>query len=147
MILNLPLTIRAAAVPGPQRCEFLPAHIAMAFPWGIGRGLFSQGSRREILNYRKKYHGYLFCLYINTLTLYDRHDKYGLPNIIKADYFFFDALNTTFYATDEQIEPLLDDLHEWYLSAMGSAKRDNAKERLEKLTNEIKKAEQEALHA
>lgn len=127
--------------------KFGERYKTMPFPWGINRGLYSQESNRKITNYRKKYHGYLFCLYINTLTLYDRHDKYGLPDIIKADYFFFDALNSTFYATDEQIGLLLESLHEWYLLAMDSAKQDNAKARLEKLKHEIEKAEREALHA
>ena len=84
----------------------------MPFPWGINRGRYKSDSRRTITNYRvEDYDTHLFNIYINPLALYDSHNKHGLRDILnKVDVFFFDTLNTTFYATDDQITPLLDEL-------------------------------------
>ena len=50
--------------------------------WGINRGLYEQGTSRSLTNYRgKNYKEHLFNIYINTLTVYDSHEKYGLNEI------------------------------------------------------------------
>lgn len=120
--------------------KFGERYKTMPFPWGINRGLYDQEINRNITNYDKpSYRGYLFCLYINTLYLYDRHEKYGIQDI-NAEYVFYDSCNTTFYATDDQIELLLEKLHEWYIYALTQVKITNAKEKVDKLQYELQKA-------
>lgn len=96
----------------------------MPFPWGISRGRYRDGTGRMLLNYGESsnYDEYLFSLYINTLVLYDSHNEYGLEKIADdVDVFYYDNLNSTFYATDDQIMPLLDSLSEWYQKAKAAA--------------------------
>jgi len=73
----------------------------------------------NITNYKGKYDAYLFHVYINTLSEYDAMQNYGLDDVCKkVPVFFYDALNKTFYATDEQISGLLDALVEWKTNAV-----------------------------
>ena len=97
----------------------------------------------------------LWFVYINTLSIYDSHEKYGL-NKLAEKVFYYDAINTTFYAKTEELIPLLDALVEWkdealLLLAGGRVEEDlkqieeeeailkKKKERLRKLLEEKKK--------
>jgi len=103
--------------------------------WGIRRGVRSSDSN-PVTNCKQKYHNLaLTNIYINTLSLYDRHNKYGIEDIADK-VFFYDPLNTSFYATDEQLEDLLESLNDWYLIAKDKACIDNRKDKLAKLDKE-----------
>lgn len=83
------------------------------FQWGVNRSYYDD--RRTITNYRGIVSGHFWECYINTYNLFDEHIDNGLSNIeYEIPIFFFDSMNSTFYATDEQIENLLIALNEWY---------------------------------
>lgn len=128
-----------------ERILFTRTYKGMPFPWGICRSNFSVNSDRPIFNYYEPYDCYLWKVYINTLTLYDDHEKFGLYDIVNdVDVFFLDKANSTFYATDDQIIPLLDRLVEWYNNALSNIKGYRNKLRMEELKRELKKLEGEA---
>lgn len=112
--------------------------------WGINRGLYKRESTRKVTNYDKNdnYNGYLWVIYINTLTLYDNHNKFGLYKATEPlNLFFFDKINSTFYATDEQIEPLLETLNTWYLEVMSTIGEFRRQENIKSLREKLKKLE------
>lgn len=91
--------------------------------WGINRNHYKTDSSCTVTNYDYEaggaYDVHLFCIYINTQSLFDTYEKFGLKEAVKdLDLFFFDKLNTNFYATDDQIIPLLDALDKWYIKAL-----------------------------
>lgn len=113
-------------------------------PWELSRGFYKEGGRNcTITNHpTKDYEGYFFSLYINTLSMYNRHEDYGIYEALSdVDVFFIDHLNTTFYITDENIEQFLDAINDWYLSAREKAKQQNAREVIEKKKQELAAAE------
>ena len=109
--------------------------------WGINRGLYEQGTNREATNYKgKPYKEYLFSIYINTLSQYNSHESFDLGEIQEnTPLFFYDCLNSTFYATDDQIEGLLDALCEWYENAKKKIVEHNKKEKIAKLKADLVK--------
>ena len=109
--------------------------------WGIGRGLFEEGTNRSLTNYRGGYYKkYLFHIYINTLCIYDSHEKFDLNEIVnKTDVFYYDTINSTFYATDEQIEGLLDALCVWKIKACEQIKEYNKTVEIKELKGKLAK--------
>ena len=86
--------------------------------WGINRGFLQSGSSRQITNYKGDYSGYYFSVHVNSFSLYDLNEKFGLYEALEGvDIFFADEPNTTFYITDEHIESFLEALNTWYLNA------------------------------
>jgi len=124
-----------------QWIRFGKCYKGMDFAWGINRGHFFSGGNRIITNYKKdNYDEYLFAIYINTLTIYDSHKKYGLNDIVKkVDVFFYDRTNTTFYVADENIEKFLDALCEWKEKAKEKAFNDSKKSKIDVLQKQIDK--------
>jgi len=106
--------------------------------WGINRGRYSSDSGRTVTNMKGEYDEILTNVYINSLNLYNRYDKYGL-DILKELVFFYDELNTTFYIKDEQLESFFEALNEWYLDAREEAKKDFDREKIEKLQKELER--------
>lgn len=115
------------------------------FAWGLNRGHFKRGVSGDITNHpTKDYDGYFFSVYINTLTLYDLHESFSLYDAFEGvEIFFIDHLNSRFYIEDEHIELFLEALNAWYLKARVSAKKLNAKKKLEKAQADLDKARQE----
>ena len=109
------------------------------FDWGINRVAYETGTIRTVTNYRgDAYKASLFCIYVNTLSMYDSHEEFGLGEICdKVPLFFYDKLNTTFYATDSQIEELLNALADWHSNAIEELKAHNKAAKIEKLEAEI----------
>lgn len=109
--------------------------------WGINRYFFEQGN---ITNYKGKYKGILWQIYINSLSLYDLYEKFELENIPnQTSVFFYDKLNSIFYCTDEEIEGLLECLNDWYLKARELAHKHFKEEEIKKLELALAKAKQE----
>ena len=105
------------------------------FTWGLNRGIYDK-KIRTITNCELDYSSKtLTCVYINSIELYDRNNKYGLEKLAD-NVFFYDKVNSTFYATDDELEPLLEALNEWYIKALELACKDNKKDKLEKLEKE-----------
>lgn len=111
------------------------------FPWGVNRGLYKSGTNRNVTNYDGgEYNEYLFNVYINTLSMYDSHNKHDLEKICDSvDVFFYDKCNSTFYVTDENIESLLDELCEWYEKAREKQAELNNKNEIIKLQQKLDK--------
>ena len=115
--------------------------------WGINRNHYKTDSRCTITNYdyevSEVYDVHLFCIYINTQSLFDTSEKFGLKEATQdLDLFFFDKLNTNFYATDEQIIPLLDALDKWYIKAQSELYLFRARENITRLKKELLRAEE-----
>ena len=105
------------------------------FTWGLNRGIYDNKSR-TVTNCELDYDGKtLTNIYINTINIYDRSDSYGLEKLAD-NIFFYDKMNSTFYATDDELEPLLEALNDWYIEAKELACEDNKKDKLEKLEKE-----------
>ena len=106
------------------------------FAWGVNRYKLKD---ENISNFnRNKDKEYILNeIYINTLSLYDRHDKYGLEDLGKY-VFFFDERNTTFYATDEELPILLEELNKWFLKADKQACKESKEEKKKELLKNLK---------
>lgn len=111
--------------------------------WGICRGLYQTGSRRVVTNYDKgSYTEFLFNIYLNSCSLFDCHCNFGLEEAIATlDIFFFDEINSTIYATDKQIEPLLEALNNWYIKAVEENLKLRQQKRIEQAKKEMESAE------
>ena len=86
------------------------------FSWGCHRQLYKAG---KFLTNKKdaiQEDMYLISIYINTLDLYNSHERYGLDKL--ADKcFYYDSWNSTFYCKDSEFEKLLEALNNWFVSA------------------------------
>lgn len=113
------------------------------FGWGIKRGLYKTGTNRTVTNYKNdNYEEFLFNIYINTLSMYDSHENLGLDEICKnTPVFFYDCLNSTFYATDDQIVDLLEALVTWYDNAIKQIGPLNKKKQIAELKAKLDKLE------
>ena len=102
--------------------------------WGLKRGWYD-----GVKNYNGDFKPqFLWYIYINTLSLYGLHEKFGLGNITnKCKVFFYDRMNGTFYLNDEYIGDFLDNLCEWYKVAISSVEDSKKKERVRKLEEEL----------
>jgi hypothetical protein len=86
------------------------------------------------------YVGKLFNLHINTLTLYDSYEDFGLGEILnEIEIFYYDRISSTLYATDEQIEGL----NEWYMKAISKVKEFNLNKEKEELKKRLEILEKE----
>ena len=105
--------------------------------WGIKRYFYKDN--KNITNCKIDVcDKYLFCIYINTLSLYDQNEDFGLFESLKdVDIFFIDHLNSTFYVTDENIEHLLEALNTWCLVAREEAQSFKKAERIKKARQEL----------
>lgn len=115
------------------------------FPWGINRHFYR--ARENITNYRGDFDPqYLWSLYINEISLFgDNYTDTGVDEIKDSvDVFFFDHLNTTFYATDDQIIALLDALADWYAKAKEINNEFRKEEQKRKLKAQLDALEQSA---
>lgn len=112
--------------------------------WGIKRFLYN-GNPRLVTNAKSiNYPIYLFNIYINCINLFDDDfADFCRENLLKItfDVLHFDGINTTFYATDEQIEPLLEKLNDWYLTQQEEINVEYKKRKIESLKKELEKLE------
>lgn len=118
--------------------RFASSYKRIYFHWGLHRARFKSGSNRTIINYNGDYDKHLFMVYINTLSLYDSHERFGLEKVLdKSNVFFFDNLNTTFYVEDEHIEGFLEALNDWYVGAIANLKQYKKDEEIRKLEEQL----------
>lgn len=115
--------------------------------WGICRGLYLNGATRKIMNkYTPFKDGHYFSIYINSCSLFDGHNLFDLyKSFDGVEIYHIDSMNSTFYLTDENIEPFLEKLNDWYIRACEQLKEVKEKERIEKLEKEL--TELKARHA
>lgn len=110
--------------------------------WGINRYFYEDN--KNITNCDKEIKDtYLFNIYINSLSLYDSHENYGLKDL-NVPCFFFDRLNTTFYIEEKDIETALEMLNNWYNQSKKIAfkhslldEKEKLKKRLENIENQL----------
>ena len=136
-ILDRKLTGTEDSVLFANSYKSIPLH------WGLHRSRFKTGTNRTITNYHKEdYDKHLFTLYINTISLYDSHEKFGLEKVLdKSTVFFFDKMNTNFFVEDEHIEGFLEALNDWYVDAVvevGQYKKDEEIRKLEERLARLK---------
>lgn len=111
---------------------------------GISRAHFCSGTRRTVSNFNKRHDVFLWKIYINTLYEYNSQKEYGLNKIKnQTPVYFYDALNNKFYATDDQIEQLLEKLNEWKINAVKQHEIDSHANRLTEAMEKAKKAAEE----
>ncbi len=122
--------------------EIASSYKGMYFGWGIKRYFYTK--KENIINYKGDFSPqYLWNLYINEYSLFhDERTDTGLRNVANTtEIFFFDQLNTTFYATDVQLMPLLDALSEWYEKAVvinNEFRKEKKKQNLMKQLEDLK---------
>lgn len=120
--------------------KFASSYKRIYFHWGLYRSRFKSGTNRTITNYKGDYDKYLFRVYINTLTLFNAYEEFGLEDVPeKSTVFFFDGLNTTFYVEDEHVEGFLEALNDWYVEAVAQLKQYNINEEISKLEKQLAK--------
>jgi len=110
------------------------------FNWGLNRYHYS--NEHKPTNFYEEYTGpnFLFSLYVNTLSIYDSHEKFGLEKL--SDFcFYFDELNSIFYTKDSEIEMFLDEYCKWEDYATKEAFLKSKKEKIIKLKKQIEKLE------
>ena len=118
--------------------QFATSYKQIYFHWGLHRARFKSETDRTITNCEGNYDKHLFRLYMNTLSLYDSHEKFGLKKILeKSNVFFFDELNTTFYVEDEHIEEFLEALNEWYVEVLAQLNQHRKDEEIRILENKL----------
>lgn len=118
--------------------KFASSYKRIYFHWGLHRARFKSGTNRTITNYKGDYDKHLFMVYINTLTLFDTHEEFGLEDVLeKSTVFFFDDLNTTFYVEDEHIEGFLEALNDWYVDAIANLEQYKKEEEIRKLEEQL----------
>lgn len=124
-----------------QRIKFDSRYKGVYFAWGINRGFFGNDLDRSITNYSgDDYKEYLFSIYINTLSMYDSHEDFGLFDVAKStNIFAVDYLNSTFYAKDSQIEGLLDALVVWHENAVSKIGEFNKQKEIKELEGRLAK--------
>tara|TARA_R110002012_G_scaffold318335_1_gene536478 strand:+ start:444 stop:989 length:546 start_codon:yes stop_codon:yes gene_type:complete len=120
--------------------------------WGINRNHYKTDSRVTITNYDYEvgmpYDQHLFSIYINCSSLFDTTERFGLAEAVaNCPVFFFDKLNTTFYATDEQLVPLLEALNDWYINAISELHVYRAKKRVILAEKELERAKENLIKA
>lgn len=117
----------------------------MYFGWGINRKHCA--SRDSVMNYRGEDFSpcYLWYVYINQISLFgDYYTDTGLYSIKdNVPVFFFDASNTTFYATDDQIMAVLDAICDWYEKAKVLNDTYRKEEKKKELLKELEKLERQ----
>ncbi len=109
--------------------------------WGIKRGFYKSGGNRYVNNYPKNtvYAQHFFCIYINTIDLFNEHNNFDLHQYIKnVDVFFADECNSTFYVTDEHIHAFLEAMNTWYCDALLKLEKHNLQQKEAKLKKELK---------
>lgn len=110
----------------------------ISLAWGINRGFYESGTKKTMTNCREAYSGYFFNVYINSLSLFNEHNNFGLSeSMVDVDVFFFDTMNTTFYITDENISDFLEALNDWYIKARDNLKTYKKEQRKIKLKEEL----------
>lgn len=126
-------------IDGTEGCvKFASSYKRIYFHWGLHRARFKSGTCRTITSYKGEYDKHLFMVYINTLSLYDSHEKFGLEKVLeKSTVFFFDELNTTFYVEDEHIDGFLEALNDWYIEAIAQLKQYNEVKEIRKLEEQL----------
>lgn len=123
-----------------DNAKFASSYKRIYFHWGLHRSRFKSGTNRTITNYVGDHDKYLFTVYINTPTLFDTHEKFGLEDVLeKSTVFFFDRLNTTFYVEDDHVEGFLEALNDWYVEAVAQLKRYKINEEISKLEKQLAK--------
>lgn len=112
--------------------------------WGIKRGYYKLGTSRRITNFREEHACYCFCIYINTLSLFDIHENFSLyEKTGKCKVFFIDKMNSTFYVEDEHIKDFLEALNLWYIEAKKELAGYRKNERIQELKDELHNLEEE----
>lgn len=116
---------------------------SLYYDWGINRHFYRK--KENITNYSGKFEPqYLWNVYINQYSLFgENYTETGLREIKnKVDLFFYDWMNSTFYATDNQLIKLLDALSEWYDEAKLKNKEFANQKKKQYLLDQLKKIEE-----
>jgi len=116
--------------------NILDKYKEMWFSWGCHRSYYEKRSKLPFVSRLSDTGGYFTCIYINTLALYDSHNKYGLEELASL-CFYFDTLNTTFYCTDEEFPIVVEALNEWYKKAVKLACKEAKEKEKEKLLKQL----------
>lgn len=110
--------------------------------FGIRRGKFANGTLREMTNCNLKYDGPYFWIYLNTYSMFNNNEDYDMRDLVnKADIFFFDHLNSTFYVEDKNIEKFLDAVNVWYLEASEEHRKQTKQKEIAELRLKLEKLE------
>jgi hypothetical protein len=125
--------------------EFGFQYKTLKLNWQLTRSEYQSKTSRNITNKDGEYGPIMLTkIYINTISLF------GYSTIIKApsniECYFFDSINSAYYATDKELEYVLDSLVDWHKKSLIQHKKDQqlqklkeAEKRLQFLKEEIVK--------
>jgi hypothetical protein len=117
----------------------------LIFNWQPTRSEYQSKTSSNITNKEGEYGPIMLTkIYINTISLFGYSTTVKAPSNIEC--YFFDSINSTYYATDKELEYVLDSLVEWHKKSLVQHKKDQqlqklkeAEKRLQFLKEEIVK--------
>ena len=99
----------------------------------------------EPTNYEKGIpNKFLSEIYINSVSIYDRYENYGLEKIgYSDDVFYYDKINSRLYIEDEHVCAVIVKINEWVKQASSKAHRDDLLDRQKELKLELKEVREQ----
>jgi hypothetical protein len=80
-------------------------------------------------------------IYINTVSLFGHGTTIKAPSNIEC--YFFDAINSTYYATDKELEYVLDSLVKWHKDSIVQNKKDQQLRKLKEAEKKLQLLKEE----
>ncbi len=114
----------------------------MPLSWGVKVGFYEKPEVSTKIRYMTNFKGthdagMYVCIYINTVSLYDSHKKYGLEELAR-DVFYFDIMNSTFYIKPTELCDFMEKLYQWYEFALKEDCRDKKEAKKKALEDQLK---------
>ena len=88
----------------------------------------------------------LVCVYVNSYSLFDDISSEAGTELTREfsnskNIYFIDWLNSTFYVTPEQLEELLERLHNWYVLCKSNADTIRKEQKVKELREQLEQLE------
>jgi hypothetical protein len=106
--------------------------------WGVYRKEYSSESSSKVTNMQGSYGPVVLThVYINTYSLFGDNNNVEMPKDMTC--YFFDKLNSVYYATDDQLESMLERLNDWYVASLITNKENQRISKIEKAERELQR--------
>jgi hypothetical protein len=110
--------------------------------WQPTRSEYDTKVSRTITNKEGEYGPIMLTkIYINTVSLFGHGTTIKAPSNIEC--YFFDAINSTYYATDKELEYVLDSLVKWHKDSIVQNKKDQQLRKLKEAEKKLQLLKEE----